>query len=169
MIKFDPDFRAWVAKELRDYWMIELVIVCVILGGFFLFTESRVPPTDLSIPQAVITFPNGRIELMDVADEPSEHAQGLSGKTIPQSMLFLFEKKFVYSFWMPDMYFPIDIIWLDGNRIVGFERNVQPEEPPKTFYRPTIPISGAIEMPSGSVDDLALKVGDLLDIEWNPQ
>lgn len=167
MIKFDPDFKTWVVRKLRDQWIFELIVGLIFAGWIFLFPKWDVPPTDLTPPKAVITFPNGTIELMDVADDPVEHAQGLSGKTVPQSMLFLFEQKFSYSFWMPDMYFPIDIIWLDENRIIGFERNIQPEEPAKTYYRPTTAISGVIEMPSGSVNELELEVGDLLDIEWN--
>ena len=169
MIKFDPGFQAWVVRYLGEQFVFRLILALIVGFLIWVFSVTKLEPDVSAVPKAVVEFPNGQIELMEVADEPSEHAQGLSGRKTPQSMLFLFETKFPYSFWMPDMFFPIDIIWLDENRVIGFEKNVPPEEPAQTYYRPTAAISGVIEMPSGSVDDLALEVGDLLDIEWNAQ
>jgi uncharacterized protein len=42
-------------------------------------------------------------------------------------MLFVFENEAEHIFWMKDMRFPIDIIWLDSNKtIIHIEHNVQP-------------------------------------------
>jgi uncharacterized protein len=44
-----------------------------------------------------------------------------------ESMLFVFEKPSRDSFWMKDMRFPIDIMWIDSNgRVVQIEQNLQP-------------------------------------------
>jgi uncharacterized protein len=44
-----------------------------------------------------------------------------------ESMLFVFEEPLRHSFWMKDMRFPIDIIWIDSNgRVVHIEQNLQP-------------------------------------------
>ena len=44
-----------------------------------------------------------------------------------ESMLFVFEEPSRHSFWMKDMKFPIDIIWLDSNgKIVHMEENLMP-------------------------------------------
>jgi uncharacterized membrane protein (UPF0127 family) len=44
-----------------------------------------------------------------------------------EAMLFVFEDSAQHSFWMKDMKFPIDIIWLDSNgRVVHIEQNLQP-------------------------------------------
>lgn len=44
-----------------------------------------------------------------------------------EAMLFVFEKPGRHSFWMKDMKFPIDIIWLDRNgKVVHIEKNLQP-------------------------------------------
>ena len=41
-----------------------------------------------------------------------------------EAMLFVFEKPGKHSFWMKDMKFPIDIIWLDSTgKIVHIEEN----------------------------------------------
>ena len=44
-----------------------------------------------------------------------------------ESMLFIFEEPLRHTFWMKDMKFPIDIIWLDSNgKIVHIEENLMP-------------------------------------------
>jgi uncharacterized protein len=44
-----------------------------------------------------------------------------------ESMLFVFEEPSRHSFWMNDMKFPIDIIWLDSNgKVVHTEQNLEP-------------------------------------------
>ena len=44
-----------------------------------------------------------------------------------EAMLFVFGNEGEHTFWMKDMKFPIDIIWLDGNKtVVHIEHNLQP-------------------------------------------
>lgn len=44
-----------------------------------------------------------------------------------EAMFFVFNKPGKHSFWMKDMNFPIDIIWLDSNdKVVHIEQNLQP-------------------------------------------
>lgn len=44
-----------------------------------------------------------------------------------ESMLFVFEEPLRHTFWMKDMKFPIDIIWIDSNgKIVHIEENLMP-------------------------------------------
>ena len=44
-----------------------------------------------------------------------------------ESMLFVFKEPSRQSFWMKDMKFPIDIIWLDSNgKVVHTEQNMEP-------------------------------------------
>ena len=44
-----------------------------------------------------------------------------------ESMLFVFDKLENHSFWMKDMKFPIDIIWLDSTgKVVHIEENLEP-------------------------------------------
>lgn len=149
--------------------MVMLAFVCLIVADILVFSKNAKQQFDPSIPRAVITFPNGKITLAEVADDATERVQGLSDKQKPQSMLFLFEEKVVQSFWMKDMNFPIDLLWIDESRIVGIEQNMQPETPVHTLFSSTIAVNTVLELPVGSVDELHLKVGDALDIEWNPQ
>ncbi|MBX4181475.1 DUF192 domain-containing protein [Candidatus Parcubacteria bacterium] len=95
----------------------------------------------------------------EVAQTNEELEQGLSGRTSlsPHTgMFFAFDNPGKYGFWMKDMNFPLDIIWLDENMMItGIERNVTPETYPKVFY-PTRDIKFVLEVPAGTGTELAL-------------
>ncbi len=67
---------------------------------------------------------------VDLAITPDQQAKGLSIKNIlneSQGMLFPFHNPGDYSFWMKDMKFPLDILWINSdNKIVHIEKNLQP-------------------------------------------
>jgi uncharacterized membrane protein (UPF0127 family) len=72
------------------------------------------------------------------ANTEAQRNLGLGGrKSLPenQGMFFIFDEPGDYSFWMKDMQFPIDIIWLDEHGVIThIEKNVAPETYPKTFF-----------------------------------
>lgn len=74
---------------------------------------------------------------VEVADTEQERALGLSGEASlaeDRGMLFVFERPDLYSFWMKDMKFPIDIIWMDADkRIVDLTTDVRPDSFPRAF------------------------------------
>lgn len=100
---------------------------------------------------------------VDVADEPHEQTRGLSGKeymAADEGMIFIFPASIIPPFWMKDMKFGLDIIWVDANNtIIGIEKNVLPDTFPKTFS-PSSPIKYVIEVNSGWSDKNSIKVGD---------
>ena len=67
---------------------------------------------------------------VDLAITPDQQAKGLSIKnTINENegMLFIFHTPSDYSFWMKDMKFPLDIVWINSNNeIVHIEKKLQP-------------------------------------------
>jgi uncharacterized protein len=52
-------------------------------------------------------------------------------------MLFPFDQPTTPSFWMKDMRFSIDIIWINNGRIIGIEQNLQS---PGIAHKGTTPI-----------------------------
>lgn len=71
------------------------------------------------------------------------------------------------SMWMPNMRFPLDIVWLDGNlTIVSIRKNVPPC--PNIDNCPNVSsiykAQHAIEIAAGDADTLRLKPGDTLKI-----
>src|SRR4051812_48326835 len=61
----------------------------------------------------------GKIISIEVADTPEARERGPSGReSLPQGsgVLFVFDAPATYGFWMKDMRFPIDIVWLDEEK-----------------------------------------------------
>ncbi len=107
----------------------------------------------------------------EVADTAEERRQGLSGKdslSANSGMLFVFDGKTKNPFWMKDMNFPIDIIWIDEGKIVGIEKNAQPQkgadDDQLRLYYPPQPVSHVLEVNAGYIDANNIKVEDGVDL-----
>jgi uncharacterized membrane protein (UPF0127 family)/heme/copper-type cytochrome/quinol oxidase subunit 4 len=77
---------------------------------------------------------------LEIADTPSEREQGLSDRAsmhTDHGMLFVFPRPDRYTFWMPRMNFDLDIIWLNGSRIVDVARLPAPTSSADTPARHT--------------------------------
>lgn len=101
------------------------------------------------------------------ADTPALRQLGLSGRVSVDpfdGMIFIFEREDVFGFWMKDMFFDLDIIWLDTDgRIVHIYENITPETYP-TVFRPSTPALYVLEFPAGWVSEYSARVGDIFDI-----
>jgi uncharacterized membrane protein (UPF0127 family) len=108
-------------------------------------------------------LPSGRVVLagqaveVEVAQSEAARARGLSGRAelAPgRGMLFLHERPGLHAYWMKDMRFAIDILWLREGRVVDVAHRVQPE-PPGTAdrdlpsYAPRAPADAVLEVPAG--------------------
>lgn len=82
-----------------------------------------------------------------------------------QGMLFVFEAEEVNSFWMLNMKFPIDILWLDSNkRVVHIEAGVPPcpREPCPSYPTPA-PALYVLELKSGVAAAHKVALRDRID------
>jgi hypothetical protein len=112
-----------------------------------------------------------QIIVVDIVRDEAARARGLSGRAslgVNEGMLFLFDEAGYHSFWMKGMTFPIDIVWIAGNRIVGFEERVSPEpgvaERDLRRYVPPEPVDKALELAAGRVGLLRAAAGDAVKI-----
>ena len=73
---------------------------------------------------------NGIELIADIAETDEQRTTGLSVKgSLPenQAMLFVFNTEAQHPFWMKNMKFPIDIIWLNSDKsVVHVEHKLQP-------------------------------------------
>lgn len=122
---------------------------------------------------ATITTPNGRVISVEVADTPASRELGLSGRKgidKDNGMLFVFEKSGRLGFWMKDMEFPIDIVWINEDGVVVHaEREVGPDtyfnyNPPKTFVNGPEALY-VLELASGESEKLGLYLGTKVVIQ----
>lgn len=101
---------------------------------------------------------------VEIADTPELRSKGLSGRGYlkpDEGMLFIFPFPGNYGFWMKNMKFPLDIIWIKDNKIVGMIIGAEPEmEEPLTVYNPPEPIDKVLEINAGLTQKLGIKIGD---------
>lgn len=152
-----------------------LAVLAIIIIGFFLFRAfpsgksafiSLFPASTLTDKgNATATIQGKSIQLL-IAKTPQEQHTGLSDRnSLAQDtgMVFVFNHPDYYLFWMRHMKFPLDIIYLHGNKIVTLLQNVKNPaysvvNPP--ILRPQAPADKVIEVNAGFAQKYNLKTGD---------
>lgn len=106
-----------------------------------------------------------------VAKEAKDVEIGLSNKTsLPQDqgMLFVFTKEDIYPFWMRDMKFPLDIIFIKDDKIVTIVQDAQPPAQPLDnvpLYKPSSPVNKVLEINAGLSKKYDIKEGDVVQFK----
>jgi len=120
-------------------------------------------------PQLPTAEINGHIFSLFLAKTEQEQAIGLAkfnkiNKN--QAMLFLFPKADYYSFWMKNMKFPIDIIFINGNRVVDVFKKV-PVWPNDNLpvYTTDAKADKVLEINAGLSDKYKIKIGTEVRLE----
>ena len=102
---------------------------------------------------------------LEIADTDLLREKGLSYRPSLDThtgMLFVFTVPGTLKFWMKDMNFPIDMIWLDADKkVVHIEHSLSPSTYPQSFG-PEIPTQYVIEIPAGEAAKVGLTVGDIV-------
>ena len=142
-----------------SFWFVQF------FGSNFAFAKVQ------DYAHAIITTSTGKeipVEVADTVEKRSLRLGKRSGLENGWGMLFVFEKRKQHGFWMKDMQFPLDIIWLDNHRIVHILRNVQPAKSGIIPLVMTPPVSGnfVLEIDSGRADELKLQVGQRLKFQF---
>lgn len=143
-------------------------IFALLLVSNFIYQNYRQIAEIKSSPSQYVKI-NKKILEIELADTFEKQVKGLSGHeklSDNQSMLFKFNNKRVQNFWMKDMLFPLDIIWIDGNKIVKIDKNLPPEgNIPKNIYTSSVPVNYVLEITGGVSDKCGFKVGDKVTIK----
>jgi uncharacterized membrane protein (UPF0127 family) len=133
-----------------------IALLVVIWGALFYFVIYK--------PTIVLA---GHKYLVEIADTNKEREKGLSGhKPLKdnEGMLFIFPQEDNYGFWMKDMLFPIDIVWINKNlQVVHIERNVATSTYPNVFTPESLSMY-VLELQSGESQKIDLKVGDTIKL-----
>lgn len=116
----------------------------------------------LTVGQATFT--------VDVAETDIQRQKGLSGRvslSSGQGMLFVFDQPGQHVFWMKDMFFPLDFVWIRGGKVV----EVTPQIPPPNetnnqpqMITPAQKIDQVLEIPAGNIDKYGIKVGNIVSL-----
>ncbi len=149
---------AKIVLALKWRWAIATALVLVLLVIALAWANKpSSQPTSLIV--------NGKQITLMVSKTPQQLETGLGNRaSLPpnEGMLFVFNVPAVQCFWMKDMHFPIDIIWLSSvKQIVYIQGNVSPNTYPESFCPPNS-AQYVIELNSGQAHALQLEVGQAL-------
>ena len=108
-----------------------------------------------------IIFVNEHWFLVDVANTEQARNRGLGGRERlckHCGMLFVFDKSDTYTFWMKDMKFDIDIVWISDDVVADISPNISHLTPQK-LIKPSVRVDKVLELPAGSVELFKIKKG----------
>lgn len=113
-----------------------------------------------------VIFPGVTVSV-EVARTEAEHEKGLGGHAPlgeRSGMLFIFPQPANYAFWMKGMTFPLDMLWINDEKVVFIARDV-PSYPPNTpdnslpVYVPTAPATYVLEVNAGFTKKYGIETG----------
>lgn len=107
---------------------------------------------------------------VEVVSNPEDLERGLMYRKSLQKdtgMMFVFDKDDIQSFWMKNMNFNLDLVWISlEGRIVYIGQNIPAcKEDPCPVYTPDQPARYVLELNSGYTASHDWKVGDKLRLE----
>lgn len=141
----------------RGQWIAVIVLATAFLSiiGYAAWSE-KVRASNVIIDATALR--------LEIADTDAARVQGLSDRAsldADAGMLFIFPSRGIYPFWMKDMHFPLDMIWIDGDRIV--EIATLPPPASSTIVPAThTPLHAAdkiLEINAGTAKEMGLKPG----------
>lgn len=148
-------------------------IIFIILVGIFVSNPGKYIKNQSSKnEQKIIKIKDVEISV-DISNTPEKRSKGLSGRSLlneKEGMLFIFDREDEKpTFWMKDMIIPIDIIWINNEKIVQIDKNIEAPEkgtPDSKLirYSPKEPIDYVLEVNSGFSDKYGFSIGDRVDL-----
>lgn len=139
---------------------IHIVVIALLIVLLSLYYRLNPLVSKVRIGNAVFT--------VEVAATEVQKQNGLGGRvSMPEAhgMLFPYDHKEQYEFWMKGMQFPLDFIWIDGKTITDIEEFVPPpmgsERP--IIVKPSVAVDKVLEVNAGTVARIGIKVGDTVE------
>ncbi len=140
-----------------------VVLIGVVVNQKNVLNESNNNNQNISQKEGHILKVGTARVLIDIADTPALRERGLSGRKLlldDQGMYFIFDHPDVYPFWMKEMNFPIDIIWIGEHMsVVDITKSASPSSFPQTFVS-SAPALYVLEVQAGFAERHGVKIGD---------
>ena len=145
-----------------------VLLFIVVIGSATLINGKGI---SLSPKQSSVTI-NKNTFLVEVEKTEPSREKGLSGRSSLQAghgMLFLFDKPNRYAFWMKDMKFPIDMVFINGSTVVNIFPNVpfpaaNTPDSSLPLYIPTSAADKVLEINANTAQKDNIKNGDTVSI-----
>jgi len=131
-------------------------------------------PSESKLPWRANVTIQGENFTVEVVSADKDKQIGLSGRDylpLSHGMLFLYDNKDKRSFWMKDMKFDIDLLWIADDKIVGIEENIPAPTLEMTdtdklpIYSSPQAVDKVLEFSAGIVSHHLIKVGDTINFD----
>ncbi|MBI2086116.1 DUF192 domain-containing protein [Candidatus Daviesbacteria bacterium] len=158
-------------------FLFQAIGLLVLIGVAFFLFSSNFQPTNLPfVPQTPVSrmlLINGARLTIEVADTQAKRNAGLGGRqslATDAGMLFVFDDVDKHPFWMKGLTFPLDFVWIKGDKVVDISPNAAPPAPGQqdaylSIYQSKEDVDKVLEVNAGTVQRLNIKAGDTIKIE----
>lgn len=170
---------------MKSHYIFPMLLVVLLLGFLTvsdylkkdtvqsLQSQAETSNINNKIKKGKVVFGNTSIDI-EVSDTIATRQLGLSYReSLDQNsgMLFVFDSYNIEYFWMKDMKFPLDIIWIKDDTIVDISKNVptpKVEVPLNQLptYSPKEKVNYVLEVNAGFADKNKIKIGDRVQINF---
>lgn len=156
---------------MKKFWIQIVTLTLVIFSGFYFYSNPSIFYAFFPnlTPSTLTNLKVGDNTLkVEVADTPDSRTKGLSGReslATDSGMLFVFSESKQSRFWMKGMKIPLDIIFINGGKVVDFLKNVPPpslnqKDSDLPILIPSVPIDMVLEVNSNYIDSHGIKIDD---------
>jgi uncharacterized membrane protein (UPF0127 family) len=153
------------------------VVLIILLSGCSTLSSTKQAIADVvpeieqgqMLPTGAIANISGTKIQLEVAQTPQQQATGLMYRESladDRGMLFPFPSERTARFWMKNVSISLDMIFLNGDRVVGLATDVPPcAAEPCPVYGPEALVDKVIELRGGRAKELDVRVGDAIEIQ----
>lgn len=141
--------------------LVPVIVGCVILGVLGLtFIPEGIKNRNLEFSKGTIAINNHSIST-EIAETPAERQRWLTFKSeelpLNSSILLVYDKPDLYSLWLLNIQFNLDLIWFDGDgNIVYIKQDVVPckntLDASQCTYKNTIPAKYVLAATTGFIN-----------------
>ena len=140
--------------------LVGVITLVVLLVGYFFWKNNFSENGQFN--QIVIRRHVFKAEVITTQEKKEKGLGGRKSICGDCGMLFVFDKAGKYAFWMKDMQFALDILWIKDGKINFIEKNVQPSFP--ATMTPSENSNQVLELNAGTIDRLGITIGD--EVLW---
>ncbi len=152
-------------KKIKLLITLLILMSLVVLSQFFPKSKNN----NEEYKNRAITIADTQLHVY-VADTDQKKARGLAAFDSiedDQGMIFEFEDMGIQTFWMKDMKFAIDIIWVRDNKIIAIDKNIQSEQSKSDDeiirYKSSEDVDTVIETNAGWCDKHNIIIGQIIE------
>ena len=154
----------YTMKRVLPIVALVAIFLFVLISAYRTYREPQIPAPAQVQDLRTIEL-RGQTVRVTVADTETTRQKGLSGRAglaPDEGMLFVFPEDGEHAFWMKDMRFSIDILWLSADgKVVYMALYVSPDTYPQSF-RSDVPARYVLELPAGYAKEYTVSIGDIV-------